>query len=94
MQDDPVAAAEQLARAVIMEHLGSEAVAAFDLRIETYLAPRDGEPLLCVNLAPAGADAEACRGSAFQLRLAPTPERFAWMVRESTRSALQQLGRF
>jgi hypothetical protein len=94
MQDDPVAAAEQLARAAIVDHVGSQALGAFDLRVEAYSAPRDGEPLLCVNLAPAGADAEAWRGSAFQLRLASTPERFAWMVRESTRSALQQLGWF
>ena len=92
MQEDPVPAAEQLARAAIVEHLGPAALAALALRIDTYPAPGDGEPLVCINLAPAGADAAAWRGSAFLLRTTPTAERLAWAVRQATRGALQQLG--
>jgi len=93
MQVDAVAAAEALARAAIEERLGPAGLAALDLRIDAYRAPGDGEPLLCVNLAPVGADAAAWRGSAFLLRTASTPERLAWAVRQATRSALQQFGR-
>jgi hypothetical protein len=92
MQDDSVAAAEVLVRAAIVEFLGPEAVPTLEVRIDAYLAPTDGEPLLCVSLAPVGADAAAWRGSAFLRRTALTPERLAWAVYQSTRSAVQQLG--
>jgi len=93
MQDDPVPAAEALARAAIVEFLGPQALAALALRVEAYTAPRDGEPLMSVSLAPVGADATAWRGCAFLRRTTTAPERLAWAVREATRSALQQLGR-
>jgi hypothetical protein len=92
MDSDIVAAAEEIAQAVLLEQLGPEGVARVILRVDHY-TPREGaEPLVSVRLAPVQPGRPDWRGAAFLLRTAQTLAELAWAVREATRGALQQLG--